>query len=173
MLKVTLITAEGKTICQCFEAEYHTLFRCRVPDTIQLRLYKAAPAETLESLLRSGQIDEDMDRSDLPSDLRDKLEPGELVTTLYVPTSFAVQITPCEKAGEDSKAQAAYHAIYSKTRNLWYDHVHDKFIAARLVYCEFPSEAGASNAVQRLRDDEEEGSPDEDFVVVPLSSMLQ
>ena len=151
MLKVTLITAEGKTICQCFEAEYHTLFRCRVPDTMQLRLHKKAPAETLESLLRSGQIDEDMDRSDLPSDLRDKLEPGELVTTLYVPTSFAVQVTPCEKANE-----AITFALYSRHRKAWYDRMQDTFVPARTEDCEYESRAAAAQASHALSEDDDD-----------------
>lgn len=145
MLKVTLITAEGKTICQCFDAEYHTLFRCRVPDTMQLRLYKTAPAETMESLLLSGQIDDDMTSSELPRDLRDKLEPGALVTHLYVPTSFALQITPCVK-----KESADTWAIYSREKNAWFDRFASVFIPARIADCEYDSQDTVRKAKREL-----------------------
>ena len=91
---VSLICPNGKAVTHKVKGvTYHTV-RSDVSGLRRVRFYAEAPVETWDTLLAKGLVGEDCDFDEISDELKAVLRPKGLISTMSIPGTFVLQVTP-------------------------------------------------------------------------------
>lgn len=94
MIKISLVCPNGRVVTHDVqEAEHHTI-SVSSDGLRTVKFWRTAPLETYSSVLEKGLEGEDGSPDEWSSATKAMLKPSGLISTLSVPQTFVLQVTP-------------------------------------------------------------------------------